>query len=195
MNEPTLYAPSREAWREWLETNHASESHIWLIYYKKHTGKPSVPYNDAVEEALCFGWIDSLVQRIDEEKYMQKYTPRKPKSTWSKLNVRRVEKMMKEGKMTPVGMELYNYAVENGLLPDMDEQPAKKEGIFPEVPEYFSQALSQNPKACETFNRLAPSYKLAYLGWIMQAKREETRQRRLKETIELLSAGKKLGMK
>ena len=114
MNEPSIYLPTREAWRDWLDKHHDSEPLIWLIHYKKHTGKPSIPYNDAVEEALCFGWIDSLVRRIDEEKYMQKYTPRKPRSTWSKHNVRRVEKMIAEGKMTERGLGLYNYARENG---------------------------------------------------------------------------------
>ncbi len=194
MSESSIYLPDRKAWRKWLEKNHASESHIWLIYYKKHTGKPSIPYNDAVEEALCFGWIDSLVQRLDNERYMQKYTTRKPKSTWSKHNVRRVEKMIAEGKMTPRGMEPYDFAKKNGLLPEMGEDP-KPDRMFPETPDYFRQALRENPKAEETFNALAPSYKVQYLGWIMAAKKEETRQRRLKEAIEILESGGKLGMK
>lgn len=194
MNEPSIYLPTREAWRNWLDKHHDSEPNIWLIHYKKHTGKPSIPYNDAVEEALCFGWIDSLVRRFDEERYMQKYTPRKPRSTWSKHNVRRVEKMIAEGKMMERGLELYNYARENGLLPDLEET-AKPEGIFPEVPDFFTRALQKNPEAEKTFNALAPSYKLQYLGWILDAKREETRNRRMEEAIELLESGKKLGMK
>ncbi|MFC2112059.1 YdeI family protein [Bacteroidota bacterium] len=194
MSDPEIYLPNREEWRSWLEKNHETEEKIWLIYYKKHTGKPSIPYNDAVEEALCFGWIDSLIRRLDDERYMQKYTPRKPKSTWSKHNVRRVEKMIAEGKMTNRGMELYEYAIDKGLLPDMDEDQ-KSKGLFPELPDYLVEALRDNPKAEKTFNSLSASYKLQYLGWIMDAKKEETRNKRMREAFELLESGKKLGMK
>ena len=97
MSEPSIYLPTRSAWRSWLKEHYKSESHVWLIYFKKHTGKASIPYNDAVEEALCFGWIDSLVHRLDEERYMQKFTPRKMKSTWSKHNVRRMDNGCKKG--------------------------------------------------------------------------------------------------
>lgn len=194
MNEPSVYLSSREAWRSWLEKHYDRESRIWLIYFKKHTGEPSIPYNDAVEEALCFGWIDSTIRRLDEERYMQKFTPRKMKSTWSKHNVRRVEKMISEGKMTSMGMELYIYARENGILPATDEEEEPKR-MFPEVPDFFTRALKDNPKAEKAFNSLAPSYKLQYFGWIMDAKKEETRLRRMKEALELLASGKKLGMK
>lgn len=85
-----LYLPTRSEWRQWLSKNHAGVKVIWLVYYKKHTGKPSIPYDDAVEEALCFGWIDSTIKRIDDERYMQKFTPRNLKSEWSDLNIRRV---------------------------------------------------------------------------------------------------------
>ena len=169
-------------------------SEIWLVYYKKHTKKPSIPYNEAVEEALCFGWIDSLVRRIDDERYMQKYTPRKPKSTWSKHNVKRVEKMIAENKMMEKGMELYNYAIQNDLLPDAEEDIHRK-GMFPEIPDFFLQALQENPTAEKAFNSLAPSYKLQFLGWILSGKKQETQLRRLKEAIDLLNSGKKLGMK
>jgi uncharacterized protein YdeI (YjbR/CyaY-like superfamily) len=194
MSEDTLYIPNREEWRKWLEMNHDSKALVWLIYYKKHTGKPSIRYDYAVEEALCFGWIDSLVRRIDEERYMQKYTPRKPKSTWSKHNVKRVEKMIELGKMAPEGMKLYQYAIDNCLLPEPEEKTGG-EVLFPEVPDYFTKALAANPEAGETFNSLAPSYKLQYLGWIMEAKKEETRKKRLNEAIELLKTGNTLGMK
>ena len=194
MTEQTLYIPNRKEWREWLEMNYDSEAIVWLIYYKKHTGKPSIHYDDAVEEALCFGWIDSLVRRIDEERYMQKYTPRKPKSTWSKYNVIRVEKMIELGKMTPAGMKLYQYAIDNGLLPEQEEKTGRN-GLFPEVPDYFTMALAANPEAERNFNSLAPSYKLQYLGWIMEAKKEVTRKKRMNEAIELLKSGNTLGMK
>ena len=194
MNEPTLYLSTRKKWRNWLARNHDREQEIWLIHYKKHTHRPSIPYNDAVEEALCFGWVDSLIRRIDSERYMQKYTPRKPKSTWSRHNVRRVEKMIKEGKMMPAGMDRYKYAQENRLLPVMEKQEGKVRG-FPEAPGFFTRALRANPEAEKTFHSLAPSYKLQYLGWILDAKKEETRLKRMNEALKLLSEGRKLGLK
>ncbi len=194
MSDPSIYITDRAEWRKWLETNHKTEPVIWLIYYKKHTGQPSLSYNDAVEEALCWGWIDSLIRRIDEDRYMQKYTPRKPSSTWSKHNVRRVEKMIAEGKMQPDGRKLYDFAKVKELLPDMSEE-IKTDMVFPEVPEFVIKALMENPKAERTFNTLPSSYKLQYLGWIMSGKKEETKLRRLSEAINLLNDGKKLGMK
>jgi uncharacterized protein YdeI (YjbR/CyaY-like superfamily) len=188
----SIYLPTREKWREWLETNHDTESVVWLIYYKKHTGKPSIPYNDAVEEALCFGWIDSLVKKIDRERYMQKFTPRKMKSTWSAANVRRIEKMIRQGKMTVKGLELYHYAKENNMLPDPS---LKQKPKVPDAPSWFVEALDKNPAARNHFYKLAPSHKRNYLGWIMDAKQAETRLRRLGETIDMLSKGEKLGMK
>ena len=99
----TLYVTDRADWRAWLERHHKSESEVWLIYYKKQTGLPRIPYDDAVEEALCFGWIDSIVKRIDDEKFAQRFTPRKAKSNWSELNRERVKKLIKEGRMTEAG--------------------------------------------------------------------------------------------
>lgn len=186
----TLHVTNREDWRQWLEKNHAKEKIIWLIFYKKHTGKPRVPYDDAVEEALCFGWIDSIVKRIDEEKYAQKFTPRKPDSKWSQLNKKRAEKMIKEERMTAVGLALITAAKKSGNW-DRDIS-------FPEelnIPPGIKDALSANKEAWENFIHLAPSYKKQYIGWITSAKKEETQQRRLKEAIEILAQGKKLGLK
>lgn len=104
----TLYVTNRDDWRAWLNKNHKTEKEVWLIYYKNHTGKPTIPYDVAVEEALCFGWIDSIVKRIDDERYMQKFTPRKTNSNWSELNKKRVKKMIKEGRMTEAGMAKIN---------------------------------------------------------------------------------------
>ncbi len=189
---PSIYLPTRKQWREWLQDNHDSETIIWLVYYKKHTGKPSIPYNDAVEEALCFGWIDSTIRRIDEERYMQQFTPRKMKSTWSVPNVLRVEKLIKQGRMMARGLDLYNYANDHNLLP----APAKKkETAVPDIPIWFEEALDENPDAKKHFDRLAPSHKRNYLMWILDAKREETRLRRVREALYLLSRGEKLGMK
>ena len=100
-----LHVTDRESWRLWLEENHAREKEIWLIYFKKHTGKPRISYDDAVEEALCFGWIDSIVRKIDSDRYCQKFTPRREKSNWSRLNKQRVKKLLKTGRMEKPGLE------------------------------------------------------------------------------------------
>ena len=187
----TMYIQDREQWRKWLEESGNTCKEIWLIFYKKHTGKPSLPYNDAVEEALCFGWIDSLVKRVDDEIYIQKFTPRKPRSTWSVSNVKRVKKLIAEGKMTKKGMDLYDYAREKGILPDDSE--VKDKLLF--IPDYIHEALGENINAKSHFQRLAPSYQRHYIGWITAGKKEETRLRRLKQAIRLLEEGRALGMK
>lgn len=188
----SIYLSTRKQWREWLQHYHQTETVIWLEYYKKHTGKPSIPYNDAVEEALCFGWIDSTVRRIDAERYMQKFTPRKMKSTWSVSNVIRVDKLTKQGKMTAKGLELYQFAKNQNLLPD----PSLKQKLkLPDTPSWFEEALDKNPAARSHFYKLAPSYRRNYIGWIMDAKQAETKLRRLGEAINMLSKGEKLGMK
>ena len=192
MDPDPIYLPTREQWREWLVQHHAAESVVWLVYYKKHTGRPSIPYNDAVEEALCFGWIDSLVKRIDADRYMQKYTPRKKKSTWSAANVKRVEKMIKQGKMTEKGLELYHYARDHDMLPDPS---AGQKPELPGIPDWFQEALEKNPDARDHFYRLAPSHKRNYIGWILDAKMAETRLRRLGEALDMLARGEKPGMK
>lgn len=105
----------RKQWRSWLRKNHAVEREIWLVIYKKNTGKPSIPYEDAVEEAVYFGWIDGRMKSIDDEKYMQRYSPRTAKSTWSESNIARAEKMIAEGKMTEAGLRAYRQGVKGGV--------------------------------------------------------------------------------
>lgn len=182
----TLYVADREEWRAWLKRNYESETEIWLIYYKKHTGQPSVSYNDAVEEALCFGWIDGIVKRIDDEKYSQRFTPRKAKSNWSELNKRRVAKLIGEGKMTQVGLAKISFPVE-------ENSQTEKQTLT--IPDYIRRALTANKIAWRNFNNLAPSYQENYINWIMAAKKEERRSKRLQEAIQLLEQNKKLGMK
>jgi uncharacterized protein YdeI (YjbR/CyaY-like superfamily) len=186
----TLHVTNREDWRQWLEKNHDKEREVWLIFYKKHTGKPRVIYDDAVEEALCFGWIDSIVKRIDDEKYAQKFTPRKLDSKWSQSNKKRVEKMIQEDRMTEASLALVNAAKESGKWEQVISQPKELN-----IPPGIKDALSTNKEAWENFNKLAPSYKKQYIGWITSAKKEETRKRRLKEALEILAQGKKLGLK
>ncbi len=187
----TFYARNREEWRAWLEKNHATESEIWLVYYKQHTGKPRVAYNDAVEEALCFGWIDSNIQKIDDEKYAQKFTPRKSTSKWSALNKRRVAKLKQEGKMTEAGLAVLN---NEGTEDDYGRTPERAaQDMVP--PSFFEQALKRNRKAHDYFNSLAPSYRRNYIRWLSAAKTEATRIKRVKEAIALLAENQKLGMR
>jgi len=184
----TFYARARARWRAWLKKNHDQEKEVWLIYYKKHSGRPRVSYNDAVEEALCFGWIDSIVQRIDKDRYAQKFTPRRRGSRWSTLNRKRVRKLIQEGIMAHAGLATLNPDV----LKEKNLRPARREVA---APPYFLEAMRANPRARAFFEELAPSYKRNIVLWVSSAKKQETRLRRLKEAITLLSKKQKLGMK
>ena len=181
----------RDDWRAWLNANHHLENEVWLVYNKKGTGKRSIPYADSVEEALCYGWIDSIIKKIDEAQYVRKFTPRGENSNWSALNIRRVEKMIREGLMTEHGMRLVEAAKANGKWDKPVGKPTIEYRIHPE----FSEALQQNKLAKETFNTLAPTYQKQYIGWIQIAKRESTRKKRIDESIRLLEQGGKLGLK
>ena len=185
-----LYVANREQWREWLSENHATESGVWLIFYKKGTSKPSISYEAAVEEALCFGWIDSIIKKIDAVKYARKFTPRSDKSRWSQLNKKRANKMIKEGRMTKIGLAKIETAKKTGLW-DKDDRPQ----ISLDIPPEFAKALARNKKAKENFDKLAPTYRKHYIGWIAVAKRQETKKRRIEESIALLEKGQKLGLK
>lgn len=180
------------AWRAWLERNHAREKGIWLAYYKKGSGKTSVTYEEALEEALCFGWIDSVVSRLDNERYMQKYTPRNAENVWSAANKERVRKLIAEGRMAAPGMAKIEAAKRNGSwnkLSDID-----RVGRTGEIPEDLRRALAGNPVANEKFERLQPSQKKLWAWWILSAKKPETRARRIVETVKGVAAGRRPGM-
>jgi uncharacterized protein YdeI (YjbR/CyaY-like superfamily) len=164
-----------------------------MVFYKKHTGKPGISYDAAVEEALCFGWIDSIVKKIDEEKFARKFTPRKSRSRWSELNKKRARKMIDEGKMVETGLARIRDAKESGEWFKSDLMGACSEEL--KVPPYFEKALEANAKARKNFNNLAPTYRRHFIGWVSSAKREETRKRRLQEAVQLLEQNKKLGLK
>ena len=183
----TLYVTNRNDWRAWLRKNHDSQKEVWLVYYKKHTGKPRIPYDDAVEEALCYGWIDSTVKRVDDEKYAQKFTPRNEKSNWSELNKKRAGKMIKSGRMTQAGLAKFKQA---GKQETQGTSLKKRLAIPPDL----KKALSANKKALENFNNFAPSYRRLYIGWITAAKRKETREKRIKQTVKWSAENKKPGM-
>ena len=186
----TLYVTTRDDWRVWLKKNHKTKKEIWLIYYKKHTGKPSIPYDDSVEEALCFGWIDSILKRLDDEKFARKFTPRKDKSKWSALNIKRAQKMIKQGRMTKVGLTIYKEIEQTADKILKAKQIKDKLTVPPEL----KKALTQNKKALENFKNFASSYKRMYIGWIASAKRQETRERRIKQVVEWAAQNKKPGM-
>ena len=185
-----LYITNRKDWRDWLRKNHDSRKEVWLIFYKKHTGKKRIPYDDAVEEALCFGWIDSIVKRIDQEKYAQKFTPRRSKSQWSEVNKKRAMKMIKGKKLTKAGLIKIKQEKKNGKWSEILVN--KKEFALTTD---IKKELTANKKAWENFNKLAPSYKKHYIGWITSAKKKETQDKRLKEALKTLEQGKKLGIK
>ncbi len=183
----TLYVPTREEWRAWLEANHDNKTEIWLIYYKLGSGKPRIPYKDAVEEALCFGWIDGIVKTIDTEKYTQRFSPRKKDSNWSELNISIAESMIKLGKMAPAGLSAYERWLDDNP-PEMREKRTLKDIM----PQDLSNALKNDRVAAENFEKLAPSYRRQCAHYVNDAKRPETRQKRIDEILMQAADNKKV---
>lgn len=187
-----LEVTTREDWREWLIDNHASVTEVWIVFYKKYTGLPSLSYDDAVEEAICFGWIDSIIKRLDERRFVRKFTPRKAGSNWSEINKARARKMVDAARMTDAGLKAIEKAKRSGEWDSKHEPPRiPSDGI----PEELAEAFSKHPKAREGFESLAPSYRRKYAMWIASAKRPETRQRRTREAVEKLKRHEKLGLR
>jgi len=186
-----VFSPtSRGEWRAWLENNHATENEVWLVYYKKHTNKPSITYIESVKEALCFGWIDSIKKSVDDERYMHRFTPRKPNSKWSPTNIKLAKELIETGAMTEAGLVAYR----KRRTYDEEFLQTKQAPQVTLAPE-FKSILKTNKKAWANFNKLAPSYRKNYVAWLQSAKKPETRQKRLKELISVLEQDKKLGMK
>jgi uncharacterized protein YdeI (YjbR/CyaY-like superfamily) len=171
---------NRAAWRKWLLKQHAKSKGILLVYVKKP--KRSLSYGDAVEEALCFGWIDSTLFPIDDARYMQLFTPRKPKSGWSAVNKRRIEAMVKAGLMAPAGHAKIEAAKKDGSWTRLDHIETLT------IPPEFERALAKNAKARATFETLPPFARKTFLYWITGAKREETRAKRIAQSIKGLAA-------
>jgi uncharacterized protein YdeI (YjbR/CyaY-like superfamily) len=169
---------SRKAWREWLEKNHASSNGVWLVYAKKDSGFPSLTYNDAVEEALCFGWIDSKINPIDENYYMQVFTPRKPQSAWSALNKTRVDRLLAGGLMTAAGLAAVETAKKSGAWDAMKQVEELT------IPPDLEKAIRANAEARRHWVTYSPSRRKAVLYRLAGAKRPETRARYLKEIVE-----------
>ena len=180
----TLDVRTRAAWRRWLAKHHASSPGIWLLRHKQHSGVESMPYEDVVREALCFGWIDSLVKRVDDDCYAIKVTPRRPTSKWSDINRKRWKELEAAGLLAAAG-----------LAAAPTENRYAQRASIPELPAYIAKALKTNPGAWQHFKALAPRQRRDFVVWIHTAKRPETREKRIRESIALLSAGKKLGLK
>ena len=185
-----LHVSSRREWRSWLSENHANAGAVWLVYFRKQTRKPSITYIDSVKEALCFGWIDGGMRKIDAERYKYRFTPRKAGSKWSPRNIEMALDLIEKGSMAEPGLVAFNRRVEydEAFLKTKQSEDVK---LLPEIEEY----LRSGKKAWTNFNNLAPSYRKQYIGWIQNAKKPETRKKRLQEAIELLSRNQKLGMK
>jgi uncharacterized protein YdeI (YjbR/CyaY-like superfamily) len=183
----TFVARTADQWRKWLDEHHDSESEVWLVFHKRHTGVTSIAYLDALDEALCFGWVDSLIKRLDDSRYARKFTPRKANSRWSEINRKRYAALKASGRLKPGGINRAPTDRSSGRPPRF-QMPAT-------VPTYIQAALAKHPAARRHFEELAPSHRRRYVGWIESAKHEETKARRLKEAIRLLMAGKPLGLK
>ena len=174
----TYYAKDRKTWRKWLEKNHKTSTGVWLVYYKKNSGKTRVEYADAVEEALCFGWIDSTLNPIDEDSFMQLFTPRKPKSGWSKLNKERVERLIEQGLMTPAGMEKIEIAKHHGTWNKLDHIESFT------VPPELKKAFKSNKKAERYFETLGKTNKKYLLYYVNGVKSADKKAARIKEIID-----------
>ena len=174
----TYYPKDRKTWRQWLQKHHTKEPGVWLIYYKKNSAKSSVAYNESVEEALCFGWIDSIMKPIDEEKYMQKFTPRKVKSVWSALNKKRVEQLIEQNLMQAAGLAIIDLGKQNGSWTKLDHVESYT------IPPDLEKTLAKNKKVFKYFEALSKSVKKQWLYRLGNAKLPETRAKRIKEIID-----------
>ena len=174
-----VQASTREEWRKWLEKNHQTEKSVWLIIYHKDSDTESIYYDEAVEESICFGWIDSIAHKRDEESKYQFFSQRKPKSNWSKANRERAEKMSAQGQMAPSGQKLIDLAKKTGTWEALvDVQNSL-------IPDDLQKLLNKNKKALINFLAFPPSSKRIILEWILNAKKDETRQKRIEETVRL----------
>ena len=180
----TLEVRSRQEWRIWLERHHTSSPGVWLVFRKGRAQVESILYEDSIREALCFGWIDSLVKRLDDDRHARKFTPRKPASKWSESNRKRWAELKRDGLLTSAGVAA---------------APTKRtyapRAAPPGMRAYIAKAFKGNPKAWGFFQKLAPTYQRHFVLWIHTAKRLATREKRIRESMVLLEAGRKLGLK
>jgi len=186
-----LRVQSLEAWREWLRENRDKSDGVWLVFRKKGTGPVPFTYDEALDEALCHGWVDSLIKAIDDREYMRKFTPRKETSNWSAVNKKKAGKLIAQGRMTPAGMALVEAAKRNGMW----DRGAERPEISEEIPAALLEAFKTNPVAREHYSGLKQTHRRQYHLWINSARREETVRKRVLEAIRLLERGEKLGLR
>jgi uncharacterized protein YdeI (YjbR/CyaY-like superfamily) len=184
----TFLARTVGDWHNWLAERHDSETEVWLVFYKQHTGVALLDRKDALDEALCFGWVDSLVKRLDDQRYALKFTPRRADSRWSGANRQRYAELAASGRMQPAGLE--RPPTDRGYAPAPRRRP-----LPTKLPAYIDAALKKRPTALRFFDALPREERRRYVAWIDSAKREVTKVRRLKEAIRLLASGQKLGLK
>jgi len=177
-DKPEIYFKTHIEWRSWLEINHNSSTGIYLILYKVESDKPSMRWEEAVKVALCYGWIDSTVKKLDHERRRQYFCPRNPKSVWSKLNKTYIENLVIENLMHQSGLEKIRIAKQNGSWTALDNV----ENLI--IPDDLQMAFGKNAIAFNNYQNFAPSYRKSYLYWLNQAKRKETRQNRIQQIIE-----------
>jgi len=181
-----IFFSNHSEFHVWLEQNHQSESELWVGYYRKETGKPSMTWSDSVDQALCFGWIDGIRKKIDDERYCIRFTPRKPGSTWSRINIAKVEEMTRLGLMFPAGLEVFRLRKEN------------KSGIYSfeneirDLPDEYSRIFKKNSAAWKFYSAQPPSYRKTMTHWILSAKQEVTKMKRLERLISESEANKRI---
>lgn len=184
------FTPSSPAdWRDWLKQNHDREHEVWLVYLKAGRGRTNIDYESSVEEALCFGWIDSIIQKINEEKYARKFNPRRMDSKWSETNKRRVMKVIRDGRMTEAGLAKVTFDPGG-----VDTSKPKPKRVPVEMPEKVERALKARPELWEAFQKISPSYRRNYVLWLSDAKKPETFERRLKILSDEVMAGNPASM-
>jgi len=177
----TVFAKDRAEWRRWLAKNFASSEEIWLVFYKKASGKPTVSYDHAVEEALCFGWIDGMKKKLDEECYAFRFTPRKAKSAWSKSNLQRVERLIADGRMMPAGLKAYHSGDRREVAP----LPAA-------MPKALGDKFRKQRAAWANYEKFPPGYRRLTAGWVASAKKQETQINRLQKLIEFSARNERI---
>ncbi len=184
----TFYPQTLGDWREWLLVHSSYEKEIWLVFFKATSGNPGISYEEAVEEAICFGWVDSLIKNLDDVSHARKFTPRTPGSPWSELNISRAQRMIEAGRMTEAGLRLFQDSATKKTLSGQNRKNQMelwREELIPLLSEDVRTLYLQRP----------PSHQRQYAGWVMSAKRDETRQKRIDELSSVLLNGKELGLK
>jgi uncharacterized protein YdeI (YjbR/CyaY-like superfamily) len=189
MDTGALHFTDIRQWRKWLEDNHDKQTEVWLVHYKKKSDQISISLAEAVEEAICFGWIDSKLIRIDDEKFILKYTPRKANSVWSKINKDRAQRLIKAGKMTDAGLVKIKEARKRGLWKSAYTNKKKDE-----IPADLKEALLKNSDAWNNFRKFANSYRNMYIGWVNAARTEQTRGKRIEAVVRRSALNKKPGI-